>query len=67
MYIFAASSTWNVPKTDGAIVKGGYGHSSVYDEMRGLMYIHAGYLSGSLSNYHLSDSLYSYDPHRRYW
>ena len=63
----SANLTWTVAVTSGAIVKGGYGHSSVYDQMSGLIYVHAGYHSESSSGYLLSDSLYSYDPLERSW
>jgi len=53
--------------THGAIVKGGYGHSSVYDPRTLLIYIHGGYHSTSVSSYHLSDSLYAYNPKKRTW
>lgn len=63
-----AAGTWSVDNlTKGAIVKGGYGHSSVYDAARNQIYVHAGYHSVSVSNYLLSDSLYSYNPKERHW
>ena len=65
--MFPANFVWTVPATGGAIVKGGYGHSSVYDPNTRLIYVHGGYHSASVSSYHLSDSLYSYSPHTRSW
>ncbi|KAK2177373.1 hypothetical protein NP493_601g02014 [Ridgeia piscesae] len=62
-----ANFVWTVPVTHGAIVKGGYGHSSVYDPRTLLIYIHGGYHSTSVSSYHLSDSLYAYNPKKHTW
>ena len=58
---------WTIVETTGAIVKGGYGHSSVYDSKRGLIYVHAGYHSGSRSSYHLTDVLYAYNISGMHW
>ncbi|CAH1784738.1 unnamed protein product, partial [Owenia fusiformis] len=59
--------TWKVAETTGAIVKGGYGHSSVYDSESKLIYIHGGYHSHSATKYVLADDLYAYDPAKRTW
>ena len=46
---------------------GGYGHSSVFDEQRNLIYLFGGYHSGSQSSYNLTDVLYSYSPKHVKW
>lgn len=54
--------------TRGALVKGGYGHTSVYYENTGEIYVYGGYISGmSSSQYSLTDKLYSYHPVKRQW
>ncbi|XP_064629979.1 attractin-like protein 1 isoform X2 [Lineus longissimus] len=58
---------WSLAQTTGAIVKGGYAHSSVYDLTTEAFYVHAGYLSGSTNHYVLADTLYSYQPKKRKW
>ena len=58
---------WSTAVTTGAIVKGGYGHSSVYDDQSGMVFVHAGYHSMSSSTYSLDDSLYKYDPKLSKW
>ena len=65
--MFTDTYIWKIPETNGAIVKGGYGHSSVYDPDTGLIYIHGGYHSGSATSYYLADSLYSYDIKSKRW
>uniref|UniRef100_A0A674JRZ3 Attractin-like protein 1 n=1 Tax=Terrapene triunguis TaxID=2587831 RepID=A0A674JRZ3_9SAUR len=40
---YIRSNSWLVPETKGAIVQGGYGHTSVYDEMTKSIYVHGGY------------------------
>lgn len=54
-------------KTNGAIVKGGYGHSSVFDPKSRLIYVHGGYQSVTPTAYTLVDSLYSYNPDTYTW
>ena len=58
---------WQLANTTGAIVKGGYGHSSVYDINTKLIYVHGGYHSLSSGTYILQESLYAYDPIARHW
>ncbi|KAK3590248.1 hypothetical protein CHS0354_041323 [Potamilus streckersoni] len=62
------SIEWNVTtETNGALVKGGYGHTSVYSEQTGEIYVYGGYHSGSTTIYYLTDKLYSYHPLHRTW
>ena len=56
-----------MPRSSGAIVKGGYGHASVYDPKTKKIYVYAGYHSGSSAAYYLSNHMYSYDPQLKYW
>lgn len=51
----------------GALVKGGYGHSSVYDPSSDLIFVHAGYYSTSASAYSLTDTLYAYSVNEGSW
>jgi attractin len=59
--------TWSLVNTTGAIVKGGYGHSSIYDDTSGLIYVHGGYQSQSFSAYLLSDAMYAFNPNTSAW
>lgn len=61
------SRLWSSVSTTGALVKGGYGQSSVYDESTGLIYVHGGYQSQSFSAYLLSDALYAFNPNTSAW
>ena len=58
---------WHTANTTGAIVKGGYGHTSVYDRDSGLIFVHAGYHSESSGAYILRETLYAYHPQNRHW
>ncbi|XP_077992307.1 attractin-like protein 1 [Glandiceps talaboti] len=60
------SGVWSVVKTNGVNVNGGYGHSSVYDENYGLIYVYGGIKPKSRATY-LSDELYTYDPVLQHW
>lgn len=59
-------NNWTVVSTNGAHVKGGYGHTSVYYPENNLIYVHGGYHS-SLSDSILVDLLYSYHPDKKTW
>ena len=53
--------------TTGAIVKGMFGHSSVYDPVTNKVLVHGGYSSESSAVYFLSDSLFEFDPAKFSW
>jgi len=53
--------------TSGAAVKGGYGHSSVYDDHTGVILVHGGYHSMSSATYSLTDALYEFNPNTSAW
>lgn len=59
--------TWSILTTSGAIVKGVYGASSVFDNVNHTILIHGGYQSESFSTYSLSDSLLAFDPINLSW
>ena len=52
---------------EGAVVQGGYGHSSVYDEASGCVFVHGGYKSLSNNKYGLVDHMYRYHVHTKTW
>ncbi|XP_065349257.1 attractin-like protein 1 isoform X2 [Cloeon dipterum] len=59
--------TWQVVATKGFPVKGGYGHSSVYDGVSQRIYVYGGYVSESASTALLTNKLFSYDPFTKTW
>nr|XP_016851784.1 PREDICTED: attractin [Anolis carolinensis] len=61
------SNTWSILTTNGALVQGGYGHSSVYDPNAKSIYTHGGYKAFSANKYRLTDDLYKYEVNRRVW
>ncbi|XP_030628181.1 attractin-like protein 1 [Chanos chanos] len=61
------SNSWRVAETRGAVVLGGYGHSSVYDTHSHSVYIHGGYKALPNNKYSLADDLYRYDVHTHTW
>ncbi|XP_030628506.1 attractin [Chanos chanos] len=60
-------NTWSVVETQGALVQGGYGHSSVYDSHTRSIYIHGGYKAFSANKYGLAGDLYRYNVDKRMW
>ena len=65
--VFAVTSSWSLVNTTGAVVKGGYGHSSIYDELTGVILVHGGYHSMSAATYLLTDALYEFNPNTSAW
>ncbi|XP_067125746.1 attractin-like protein 1 [Centruroides vittatus] len=60
------TGNWELTSTRGAIVKGGFGHTSVYDKRTERIYVYGGYHSfGSESA--LVDFLYAYNVWQREW
>uniref|UniRef100_A0A673JY38 Attractin-like protein 1 n=1 Tax=Sinocyclocheilus rhinocerous TaxID=307959 RepID=A0A673JY38_9TELE len=55
--------SWSVAETNGALVQGGYGHSSVYDSSSHSIYVHGGYKALPANKYSLVDHLYRYQVH----
>lgn len=64
---FPDNDTWIVPRTQGSVVEGGFGHSSVYDPISKLIYVYGGYHAGETSSDQLSDKLFSFDITTRFW
>ncbi|KAF4791212.1 Attractin-like protein 1 [Turdus rufiventris] len=64
---YIRSNSWLVPETKGAIVQGGYGHTSVYDELTKSIYVHGGYKALPGNKYGLVDDLYRYEVNTRTW
>uniref|UniRef100_A0A8D2LY41 Attractin n=1 Tax=Varanus komodoensis TaxID=61221 RepID=A0A8D2LY41_VARKO len=60
-------NTWSVLQTTGALVQGGYGHSSVYDPSTKSVYTHGGYKAFSANKYRLTDDLYKYEVNTYKW
>ncbi|KAM4706561.1 attractin-like [Discoglossus pictus] len=61
------TNSWDILKTEGALVQGGYGHSSVFDEKTRSIYIHGGYKAFTANKYRLADDLYKYEVDKRMW
>ncbi|XP_047668729.1 attractin isoform X5 [Tachysurus fulvidraco] len=58
---------WSVLETSGALVHGGYGHSSVYDPQTRSIYIHGGYKAFNATKYGLAGDLYRYNVDDSMW
>lgn len=63
----SGSNSWQVVSAGGAVVQGGYGHSSVYDEASGCVFVHGGYKALGNNKYGLVDHMYRYHVHTRTW
>ncbi|XP_056290986.1 attractin-like protein 1 isoform X2 [Pseudoliparis swirei] len=61
------SDSWQVVPAEGAVVQGGYGHSSVYDEAAGCVFLHGGHKALGGNKYGLVDHMYRYHVHSRTW
>ncbi|XP_077586752.1 attractin isoform X1 [Stigmatopora nigra] len=58
---------WSVAATDGALIQGGYGHSSVFDAATRAIYVHGGYKAFSTNKCGLTGDLYRLDVDTRKW
>ncbi|KAG5265473.1 hypothetical protein AALO_G00242870 [Alosa alosa] len=58
---------WTVLDPRGALVQGGYGHSSAYDPHTRAIFIHGGYKAFSANKYGLAGDLYRYDVDKNMW
>ena len=63
----AGTGKWSVHGAQGALLKGSYGHSSVWDADSGLVYVYGGHLSDNIATYSLSNLLHSLDPETMKW
>jgi len=63
----AGNREWSILPTSGYHVKGGFGHSSVFDEGSNLIYVYGGYVSTMSTNAAISNELYTFDPITRIW
>uniref|UniRef100_A0ACB8G8U1 Uncharacterized protein n=2 Tax=Sphaerodactylus townsendi TaxID=933632 RepID=A0ACB8G8U1_9SAUR len=61
------TNTWSILQTDGALVQGGYGHSSVYDPNTESVYTHGGYKAFTANKYRLTDDLYKFEINNHTW
>nr|XP_053644243.1 attractin-like [Cherax quadricarinatus] len=58
--------TWMTVETRGAVVKGVYGHTALWDPTTALVYVHGGLLS-IVSASHVVPYLMTYDPIKQKW
>ena len=58
---------WSVVPTSGYPVRGGFGHSAVWDAITKRIYVYGGYVSTASTSAQLSKELYSYDPITKRW
>uniref|UniRef100_A0A8C1PXU8 Attractin-like 1a n=1 Tax=Cyprinus carpio TaxID=7962 RepID=A0A8C1PXU8_CYPCA len=61
------TNSWSAAETNGALVQGGNGHSSVYDSSSHSIYVHGGYKALPANKYGLVDHLYRYQVHTHTW
>ncbi|XP_073729243.1 attractin-like protein 1 isoform X1 [Misgurnus anguillicaudatus] len=61
------TNSWSITETNGALVQGGYGYSSVFDSTSHSIYVHGGYKALPANKYGLVDHLYRYQVHTRTW
>ncbi|XP_078717801.1 attractin isoform X3 [Lampetra fluviatilis] len=61
------TNSWRIPDTNGALVLGGYGQSSVYDSLGRAVFVHGGFKAFSMNRNSLTDDLYRFDVNTRTW
>ena len=58
--------SWSLVKINGALVSGGFGHTSVYYPEKNLIYVHGGYQNVG-SQAIIVDLMYSFNPKKKTW
>ena len=58
---------WSIHPTTGYPVRGGFGHSSVWDHITNRIYVYGGYVSTASTAAVITNSIYSLDPITRHW
>ena len=58
---------WSIPPTYGYPVRGGFGHSSVWDDITNRIYVYGGYVSTASTAAVITNSIYSLDPITKHW
>lgn len=61
------SKEWSVVETDGYPVKGGFGHTAVWDDITQKIYVYGGFISTSSSGAAITDQVYAFDQVKRRW
>ncbi|CDW57793.1 Laminin EGF and Kelch 6 and Kelch 3 domain contai ning protein [Trichuris trichiura] len=61
------NSTWKTVHTTGAVPRGTYGHTSVFDPITQVLYFYGGFRATSSTTGDMVDDLYLYDPAKRQW
>ncbi|ESO82825.1 hypothetical protein LOTGIDRAFT_108840, partial [Lottia gigantea] len=62
-----ATDIWRVSETNGGIIQGGYGHTSVIETQKARIFIYGGYHSNPQSGYNLTDKLYMFNILTKTW
>ena len=58
---------WSIPPTTGYPVRGGFGHSSVRDDITNRIYVYGGYVSKASTAAEITNDIYSLDPITKNW
>ena len=64
---YALFQEWSIHPTTGYPVRGGFGHSSVWDHITNRIYVYGGYVSTASTAAVITNSIYSLDPITRHW
>uniref|UniRef100_UPI00358EE444 attractin-like protein 1 isoform X2 n=1 Tax=Myxine glutinosa TaxID=7769 RepID=UPI00358EE444 len=61
------TNEWQILETHGALVRGGYGHSSVYDPVKHSVFVHGGCKYFVVNHSSFTDDLYRFDVLKASW
>eukprot|EP00094_Tigriopus_californicus_P013495 TCALIF_13053-PA protein Name:"Similar to tag-53 Putative protein tag-53 (Caenorhabditis elegans)" AED:0.08 eAED:0.08 QI:208/1/1/1/0.92/1/14/654/1185 len=61
------SNEWSIVPTSGFPVRGGFGHSSVWDEITNKIYVYGGFVSNLAPSAVITNELFSFDPILKTW
>ncbi len=61
------SKEWSILETSGYPVRGGFGHTSVWDDITNRIYVYGGYVSTASTAAQITNDIYSFDPMQAKW
>ena len=58
---------WSIVPTTGYPVRGGFGHTAIWDDITNRIYVYGGYVSTASTAAQITNNIYSLDPIQKQW
>jgi hypothetical protein len=67
LFVVIVTRSWQLHNVSSLVVKATFGHSSAYDPVSGLIYVHGGFRESAGNNAEISSDLNAYIPSKNKW